>query len=75
VQPTPPKITKIVQEASAGKNSVMTGVSKEVVDKDSEDYVIYQIKLKQYISDTSKYTDNLEKCFSEIIGQCSPGME
>ena len=53
----------------------MRGVLKNVIDKDGEDYVIYQIKLKQYISDLSKYTDSLEKCFSEIMGQCSPGME
>ena len=54
-------IEKVAQETTPGKNSTMLGVVKEMIDKDGEDYTIYQIKLKQHISDMSKYTDNLEK--------------
>lgn len=33
--------------------------------------MVYQINLKQYVNDMSKYDNNLEKCYSIIIGQCS----
>ena len=71
----PPMITKIVREALAGANSTITGVEKECNDKDGEDYIIYQIKLKQYTSNLSKLINSLKTCFSEIIRKCSSGME
>ena len=46
-----------------------------VIDKDGEPYLMYQIELKQYIGDLTKYNDSLEKHFSEILGKCSPAME
>ena len=61
IKPTPPMIMKVVQEPTEGADSTMSGVLKNAIDKDKKDYVIYQIKLKQYISDLSKYTDSLEK--------------
>ena len=51
------------------------GVTKRVIDKDGEDYMVYQINLKQYVSNLTKYDDNLEKWYSVIIGQCSPAIE
>ena len=35
-KPTPPKVKEIVQVASAETGSTLTGVEKEVIDKDSE---------------------------------------
>jgi len=64
----PPMILKVVQEATLGASSVMNGVSKMVIDKDGEDYMMYQVNLKQYASDLTKYNDDLEKCYSVIIG-------
>ena len=74
-KPKAPKVKKIVQVGSIGDNSVLTGEEKEVVDTDSENFLEYQLQLKQYVSDKSKYTDDLQKCFSMIIGQCSPAVE
>ena len=68
-------IDKVVQEATVGEGSTLRGVTKRVINKNGEDCIIYQIKLKQYTGDLSKYVDSLEKCFSEIMGQCNPGME
>ena len=75
VSPTIPVINKVVQEATVGKGSKLVGKVKSVIDKDVEAFITYQIMLKQYLGDISKYNDSLEKCFSIIIGQCSPAME
>ena len=75
VKPNPPMVIKNFQEATLGEDSKMKGVAKRVIDKDGEDYAIYQIKLKKYINDLSKYDENLEKCYSVIIGQCSSAIE
>ena len=74
-KPKPPMINKVVQEASLGDDSKMIGVNRSVIDKDGEEYMMYQISLKQYVTDLSMYNDNLEKCYSVIIGQCSPAIE
>ena len=75
VKPTPPIIDKVVQEATLGECIKVMGVLRSVIDKNGEDYVMYHIRLKQHVSDLSKYEDNLEKYFSVIIGQCSPAIE
>lgn len=46
----------------------MVNKIKSFIDKDSEDYVTYQIPLKQYIGHLPKYNDNLEEWFSVIMG-------
>ena len=74
-KPVAPMVDKVIQEATLGSDSKLVGKLVKVLDKDGEDFVTYQIQLKQYIGDLAKYTDNLEKCFSVILGQCSPAME
>lgn len=54
---------------------MLRGIKQEVVDKNSEQYLEYQMKLKQSIADKFKYKDYLQKCFSIIMGQCSPSVE
>ena len=39
-------VEKVVQEASLGDDSKMVGVIKTVIDKDGEEYMMYQINLK-----------------------------
>ena len=58
-----------------GADSKLVGVSMTVIEKDSEDYLEYQVELKQYITDKSKYRESVHKCFNIIIGQCSRSME
>ena len=53
----------------------MIGKEVIVIDKDGEDYVEYQINLKQYMTDLTKFNSDLEKIFSLLLGQCSPSME
>ena len=74
-KPTAPKIKKIIQEATIGLNSVLIGKEVEVIDKDGEAYVEYQLYLKQYLSDGTKFNSDIEKLFSLLLGQCSPSME
>ena len=52
--PSAPKIKKIIQEATIGFNSVLIGKEVEVIDKDGERYVEYQLYLKQYLPDVTK---------------------
>lgn len=40
------------------------------MDKDSEDYLEYQVELNQYIADKTKQRDDMHKCFNIIIEQC-----
>ena len=68
-------INKVVQVATEGENSRLIGEVQSVIDKEGEGFIVYQIRLKQYLSDIGKYNADLEKCFSIIIGQCSPAME
>ena len=74
-KPSVPMIKKIVQEATAGDSSVLKGVEKEIINKESEEFIIYQMELKQYISDKTKYNSDIQKCFNIIMGQCSPTVE
>ena len=53
----------------------MVEVEKTVVDKESEDYLEYQVELKQFIVDKAKFRDDIHKCFYIIMGQCSPAVE
>ena len=61
--------------AILGSDSKLVGQVRSVLDRDGEAFITYQIELKQYVGDVAKYKDNLEKCFSTIIGQCSPAIE
>ena len=45
------------------------------MDKDSEDYLEYQVELKQYMTDKIKYRDDVHKWFNIIVGKCSPTVE
>ena len=49
--------------------------SKKVLDKDGEEWVIYQIRLKKYIDCITKLEDDLQQKYDMIIGHCSPAME
>lgn len=53
----------------------MTGVEREVIDKDSETFLEYQMELRQCISDKMKYKEDIQKCSDIIIGQCSSSVE
>ena len=68
VCPSPPMTTKVFQEASVGDNSTLIGKESSIVDRDGPAFITYQILLKQYLGDISKYNDDLEKCFGVIIG-------
>jgi len=61
-------INKVIQEATEGEVSKIIGVVRSVIDKDGKEYMMYQVSLKQYVSDLSIYDDNLEKCYIVIIG-------
>ena len=54
---------------------MIRGVERDVLDREGIDFVEYQIDLKQYKSDKTIYNENLQKCFTIIMGQCSPSME
>merc|ERR1740124_1955217 len=75
VKPKPPMINKVIQEATEGEDIKIIGVVRSVIDKDGKEYMMYQVNLKQYVSDLAIYDDNLERCYSVIIGQCSPTIE
>ena len=60
-------IDKIVQAATEGKDSKIAETRRSVVDKDGEDFIMYQIKLKQYLTNVAKYDDDLEKFFVIIM--------
>ena len=74
-KPRPPMVKKVIQEPTAGPDSKLQGVEKEVIDKDSEDFLEYQLELKQYVTDKAKYNDDIQICFNLIMGQCSPSVE
>jgi len=74
-KPDPPIIRKIVQEATVRDNTVVRYVERGVLDREGIDFVEYQIDLKQYKSDKTIYNENLQKCFTIIMGKYSPSME
>ena len=45
-KPTASTIKKVVQEVTPGDNSKFVGIKRIVIDKDSEDYLEYQVELK-----------------------------
>ena len=49
-KPSVPTIIKIVQEITVGGDRKIKGVNKLIIDKNSEDYLEYQVELKQYIT-------------------------
>ena len=59
-KPNAPMKDKIVQVATIGEDSKLVGEVQRVIDKDGEDFITYQIELKQYLTDISKYNENLE---------------
>jgi len=66
---------KILVRPTAPKKTDPADASKEILDKDGEEWVVYQLELKKYIDHKSKLDDDLQQIFNVIIGQCSPGME
>ena len=48
--------------------------TKQVINKDGEAFVEYQIVLKEYVSRRTRLEDNLQQLFDVIHGQCSPSM-
>ena len=74
-KPSAPMTTMIRQFATPGDDSQMVGREVAVMDRDSEAFYEYQLKLKQYLSDVNKYEENLETCYSILLGQCSPAVE
>ena len=46
LKPIAPKKMVVVQEVLLGVGSVLTGVQHKIIDKDSEDYLEYQVELK-----------------------------
>ena len=75
IRPTPPKITKVVQVPTLGSSSIMEGVEREVIDRDSDTFFEYQEEMKRYVSDKAKYLKDMQDCFDIIMGQCSPAVE
>jgi len=59
-KPPAPMIDKVVQVATLGDDSKLRGEIQSVINKDGEEYITYQIELKQYINDVAKYRHNLE---------------
>lgn len=66
---------KLLTKPVAPKMTDPNDTTKEVLDKDGEEWIIYQIRLKKYIDRVTKLEDDLQQIFNIIIGQCSPGME
>ena len=51
------------------------GENRLAIDKDGEGFVIYQLSLKQYLEDSNKLNDDLEKFYSLLIEKYSPTIE
>ena len=46
-----------------------------MLDKDGEDWIMYQLQLKKYIDLTTKLDDDIQHIFNIVLGQCSPSMK
>ena len=46
-----------------------------MLDKDGEEWIMYQLRLKKYIDHTTKLDDDIQQIFNIVLGQCSPSME
>ena len=76
-KPTAPMVTKVMQAGDVkkyGEYKVM-GESRLVLDRDREDFVMYQFEVKQYTEYNNKVSGETERCYILLIGQCSPSME
>ena len=60
--------TMIKQFATEGDYSKMIRREVYVMDRDSEAFYGYQLKLKQYLSDMNRYEETLETCYSLMLG-------
>ena len=74
-RPVAPKKTIMSSVIDPDDPSEMIEVPTIQIDKDDEDFYEYQHELKKYIENKAKYHENIQKCFTIIIGQCSPDIE
>ena len=63
------------QIVTLGEDSKLIRTHVKVVNKDCEEYVEYQIELKQYKLRFSRFHFNSEKKSSILLGICSPSIE
>ena len=73
-RPTPTTTKNIVQETTVGDGRKLVGVGKEAIDRDSDKFFEYQVEMKQYVSDKTRYKYDLQNYFNVILGQCSPAV-
>ena len=59
--------TNIIQVATLGKDSKLIGNEGDIINRDCEEYDNYQIFIKQYMFDRTKFHSNLEKYFSILL--------
>ena len=62
-KPSASKSLKIIQEVTLGLNSVLIGKEVELIDKDGESYVEYQLYLEQYLLNVIKFNSDIENSF------------
>ena len=74
-KPTASKTKVKVEEEDPNDATKKIMVEKEIVDKDSEDFYEYTHELKKYVDNKLKYDDDIQRCFTIIMGQCSPDIE
>ena len=46
-----------------------------MLDKDGEDWIMYQLQMKKYMCRTTKLDDDIQQIFNIVLGQCSSSME
>ena len=46
-----------------------------MLDKDGEDWIMYQLQMKKYIDRTTKLDEDIQQIFNIVLGQCNPSME
>ena len=46
-----------------------------MLDKDGEDWIMYQLQMKKYICRTTKLDDDIQQIFNIVLGQCSSSIE
>ena len=66
---------KLLNKPSASTKMDDAEEAKTVLDKDGEDWMMYQIKLKKYVDCLSNMEDGVQQVFNIILGQCTPEME
>ena len=50
-------------------------LTKDILDKDGEAWVEYQITMKKYVERVSKFQYDLQQIYNILYGQCSPSMQ